>query len=168
MGKAYRKRKTVPSDSSSFPLSFVEHPPPSASSSQFSGSHQLPPPPKSRGHPPSAPSHPCNHQCYPPPPPYPYPFVEFDSSHDNSLISPPRLPPRERILIGRHAAQFDVKTPPSRRCHNKHNSTTIPKTFINPMVSSRRGCTDVICCFLFILFVIGWAFVATLGECISA
>uniref|UniRef100_A0A914RIC5 Choline transporter-like protein n=1 Tax=Parascaris equorum TaxID=6256 RepID=A0A914RIC5_PAREQ len=53
------------------------------------------------------------------------------------------------------------------RGRNRHNLTTIPKTFINPMVSSRRGCTDVICCFLFIVFIIGWAFVAVLGESLS-
>uniref|UniRef100_A0A914XSY3 Choline transporter-like protein n=1 Tax=Plectus sambesii TaxID=2011161 RepID=A0A914XSY3_9BILA len=34
------------------------------------------------------------------------------------------------------------------------------KMSINPLVHSSRSCTDVICCFLFLVFIIGWAVVA--------
>uniref|UniRef100_F1KVQ8 Choline transporter-like protein n=1 Tax=Ascaris suum TaxID=6253 RepID=F1KVQ8_ASCSU len=164
MGKAYRKRKIVSSDQSSFPLSFIEHPvPPASPPAPFFAPNQPPLPSTSHCYPFSASSHPCNFQCYPPPPSYSYPTIGSDRSRNDLMVSPTPLPPRGNILIGRHAARFDVKTPPSMRGRNRHNLTAIPKTFVNPMVSSRRGCTDVICCFLFIVFVIGWAFVAILG-----
>ncbi|VDM74440.1 unnamed protein product [Strongylus vulgaris] len=34
----------------------------------------------------------------------------------------------------------------------------------NPQLHTQRGCTDVACCFIFLLFTIGWGVVAAIGE----
>ncbi|VDD87145.1 unnamed protein product [Enterobius vermicularis] len=74
----------------------------------------------------------------------------------------PPLPEREQIVIGRHAARFNIKKNhlQSTRC----KSPTTHKRFINPIVSGKRNCTDISCCFLFVIFIVGWAFVAYLGK----
>ncbi|EPB78706.1 hypothetical protein ANCCEY_02225 [Ancylostoma ceylanicum] len=38
------------------------------------------------------------------------------------------------------------------------------KKKLNPQLHTERGCTDVACCFLFLLFTIGWGVVAAIGE----
>ncbi|KHN86420.1 hypothetical protein Tcan_05373 [Toxocara canis] len=176
MGKTKRKPKIVPSEQySSVGFSFIDRSATSTPSEPSFAHRQRPPSPSlvCPGRTLSASMYPCHSQCCPPPPPYPYPTQASTntstsrSSCDSPLTFPPPLPPRGRILIGRHAARFNVKTPPSTSRSGGNNSVWIRKTFINPMVSSRRGCTDVACCFLFIIFTIAWAFVATLGKRLS-
>lgn len=104
-------------------------------------------------------------ECYfgLPPPPYSYSSSQCSSSdtYTTTNCAPP-LPEREQIVIGRHAARFNIKKNhlQSTRC----KSPTTHKRFINPIVSGKRNCTDISCCFLFVIFIVGWAFVAYLGK----
>ncbi|KAE9552690.1 hypothetical protein FO519_004096 [Halicephalobus sp. NKZ332] len=61
------------------------------------------------------------------------------------------------LLIGERAANFDV--PFSKIKKRQIN----PNKSFNPLILTRRGCTDVICSFLLILFIAGWAVVAAFG-----
>uniref|UniRef100_A0A0K0DLM3 Choline transporter-like protein 4 n=1 Tax=Angiostrongylus cantonensis TaxID=6313 RepID=A0A0K0DLM3_ANGCA len=39
-----------------------------------------------------------------------------------------------------------------------------PKKMLNPQLHTERRCTDVLCCFLFLIFTAGWGLVAAIGE----
>lgn len=90
--------------------------------------------------------------------------------YPNSMYqsTPPPLPPRQRVIIGRHVARFDLDSSKwsrnGRKVYSKNNSNLLHKKFINPMIYTRRHCTDVLCCFVFTLFIIGWAAIAGWGK----
>ncbi|VDK55679.1 unnamed protein product [Anisakis simplex] len=136
------------------------------------------------------PYHEHNEFCSPPPPYNPLTPNETPPETINTATSrdsfgsaastaafPPPLPPRGKVLVGRHAARFDVKTPKSSfgkgddaRSHHKRgnnaaemDSIRIRKKFLHPMMQSRRHCTDVLCCFIFVVFVVAWLVVAAFG-----
>lgn len=104
-----------------------------------------------------------------PPPPYPVypasppPTVRQCSRRpsEQPLAPLPVVQPYARASsapIGRRAARFDLKFP------GKKDPGRYARRTFNPIVLTRRGCTDVCCCLLFLVFVVGWGFVAVLGE----
>ncbi|KJH41925.1 hypothetical protein DICVIV_12108 [Dictyocaulus viviparus] len=66
----------------------------------------------------------------------------ISSDYNYEMIDEPR-----NIL---HTTRFNVKS-------------SKPRKKLNPQLNTKRGCTDVIFCFLFLLFTIGWGFVAAIG-----
>uniref|UniRef100_A0A915EMV5 Choline transporter-like protein 2 n=1 Tax=Ditylenchus dipsaci TaxID=166011 RepID=A0A915EMV5_9BILA len=69
-------------------------------------------------------------------------------------IRPETAPPSE--IVGRNAARFELRTP-------KFSRKAAGKRPFNPIVLTHRGCTDVCCCMLFSVFLLGWAAVAFLA-----
>ncbi|CAJ0954226.1 unnamed protein product, partial [Mesorhabditis belari] len=59
------------------------------------------------------------------------------------------------VITPDRAARFNPKTINPKKRHKRRKS--------NPMYYTKRGCTDVACCFLFTLFIGGWAFIAVFG-----
>ncbi|KAH7699097.1 Protein CHTL-1 b [Aphelenchoides avenae] len=102
------------------------------------GDRSAPPPPY-----PSAPVYPCS------PPPS---FRECSRRPSEQPLSPlPVVQPYARASsapIGRRAARFDLKFPKKLRDPERFSR----KSF-NPIVLTRRGCTDVCCCLLFLVFI---------------
>ncbi|GMT31470.1 hypothetical protein PFISCL1PPCAC_22767, partial [Pristionchus fissidentatus] len=91
-----------------------------------------------------------------PPPPY--------SRRDPAaapVLPPPMLAPAPpaaaRVGERKHSspARFDLKTPPVGRRFKSRKQ--------NPTLSVRRGCTDVCCTLLFVVFLVAWAVVAAIG-----
>ncbi|CAD5227378.1 unnamed protein product [Bursaphelenchus okinawaensis] len=60
-------------------------------------------------------------------------------------------------VVGQRAANFELRR--AEKLLNKNPERAAKKPF-NPIVLTRRGCTDVPFCMLFILYLFGWTFVA--------
>uniref|UniRef100_A0A0N4UC10 Choline transporter-like protein 5 n=1 Tax=Dracunculus medinensis TaxID=318479 RepID=A0A0N4UC10_DRAME len=117
-------------------------------------------------------AHCCNytHRFESPPPPYSYyPSPLIQRIHQpRSSPPPPPLPPREKVIIGRRAARFDIRipnktSPISKQSNLRRNNLSFQKQYINPIISSSRSCTDGFWCFVFLIFLSGWVFVAAIG-----
>ncbi|CAJ0610405.1 unnamed protein product [Cylicocyclus nassatus] len=80
---------------------------------------------------------------------------------------PSSLPPR----YGSNTESFELnyeeindKTPRNPEKPSRFNvKPGKHKKRFNPQLHTQRGCTDVACCFLFLLFTIGWGVVAAIG-----
>ncbi|CAD5235604.1 unnamed protein product [Bursaphelenchus xylophilus] len=72
--------------------------------------------------------------------------------HNFALERPPVQP-----IVGQRAAHFELQK--AEKLLSKNPEKAAKKPF-NPIVLTRRGCTDVPFCMLFILYIFGWAFVA--------
>uniref|UniRef100_A0A914XUH1 Choline transporter-like protein n=1 Tax=Panagrolaimus superbus TaxID=310955 RepID=A0A914XUH1_9BILA len=74
-------------------------------------------------------------------------------------LPPPDYPPREAAiaLIGDRAANFDIPLAKLKKYQFK------PKKSYNPLILTRRGCTDIFCCFVLIIFLAAWIAVAIFG-----
>ena len=98
-----------------------------------------------------------------PPPRYPMgdtPVCPPKTSLPTTSSSSSNISTNSRVmLIGERAANFDV---PFSKIKKRHIN---PNKSFNPLTLTRRGCTDVICSFLLIFFILGWAVVAGFGEC---
>ena len=79
----------------------------------------------------------------------------------------PELPPPDYLprdcsiavgLIGDRAANFDVPLAKLKKYQFK------PKKSFNPLLLTRRGCTDILCCFVFLIFLAAWVAVAIFGK----
>ncbi|CAD6185560.1 unnamed protein product [Caenorhabditis auriculariae] len=87
------------------------------------------------------------------------PFRPMPTAPPLSPVPPgPLMPVRLAPMINPHnpghtsnqIARFNVA---AKKMQKRHN----------PQLYTKRGCTDVICCLFFAVFLIGWAFVAILG-----
>ncbi len=83
------------------------------------------------------------------------PVSEFGDILAPRPLPGPPLPP----LMGKSVARFDVKTPPDLGDDKRGRRRSI-----NPIIYTRRGCTDVICGLAFLLFICGWICVAFVGK----
>uniref|UniRef100_A0AC34F327 Choline transporter-like protein n=1 Tax=Panagrolaimus sp. ES5 TaxID=591445 RepID=A0AC34F327_9BILA len=74
-------------------------------------------------------------------------------------LPPPDYPPREAAiaLIGDRAANFDIPLAKLKKYQFK------PKKSYNPLILTRRGCTDIFCCFVLLVFLAAWIAVAIFG-----
>ncbi|RCN40668.1 hypothetical protein ANCCAN_13371 [Ancylostoma caninum] len=112
---------------------------------------------------PSAPPPEAYYLPAPPPPRLPPPRWPGPSSPPPRSVTPPHLrshsEPQE--LNYEEINDKSSKTPEKPSRFNVKPEKLKKK--LNPQLHTERGCTDVACCFLFLLFTIGWGVVAAIG-----
>ncbi|KAK0406429.1 hypothetical protein QR680_018565 [Steinernema hermaphroditum] len=94
-------------------------------------------------------------RAFPMYPPLPHPTSPEAASR---LLSPPAYAPP---ISADEFQLIDKDSPEGSRKPANFSFTKPPGK--NPITSTRRGCTDVLCCLLIIAFILGWGFVAVLG-----
>ncbi|KAK6011467.1 hypothetical protein OSTOST_23443, partial [Ostertagia ostertagi] len=81
--------------------------------------------------------------------------------------APPKLPPPARNKTSPVVGELSYDVIEERKTLPEHTSRFVVKPGkqrkkFNPQLHTERGCTDVVCCFLFLVFTAGWGVVATI------
>ncbi|XGW35646.1 hypothetical protein V3C99_019111 [Haemonchus contortus] len=82
--------------------------------------------------------------------------------------APPKAPPPGHNKKGPIARELNYDVIDEGKSPSEHTSRFVVKPGkqrkkLNPQLHTERGCTDVACCFLFLVFTAGWGVVATIG-----